>query len=713
MSETFELFFEVGAEEIPAREVTVAIDALRSSVVSQLAELRLPHGPVASFSTPRRLTLVVPGLVSRQSDLEREVAGPPAQAAFKDGQPTKAAEGFAKTSGVEVSALFVKDTPKGPYVHARVHEKGQETRALLPEVLRRALLGIPFSRTMRWGDQTEAFIRPLQWMVALYGGEVLPVRYADITAGRESRGHRFMAPTPFAVESAAQYLDELERRFVVVDPEVRKARILERAETLAGSVGGRLRADAALIEEVVQLVENPIAWVTHFDPKYLEIPDQVLISEMRNHQRYLSVVDAEGRLLPHFVVIGNSEVEDPRRVLDGYRRVLSARFSDGAFFFQEDQKRPLFSRVDDLRKVQYHRALGSSYAKVERVAHLAFWLARALGLEVGPERGSEGLRRLAEEPDAGERDSFAHRLARTAFLAKADLTTRMVFEFPELQGVMGAAYAKRGGEPVDVAVGVEEHYLPRNASDRLPAGVLGAVVGLADRLDTICGIFSVGKGPSGAADPFGLRRAAIGIINVLRDRGWHVSLGAAVRAGVAGIGAARKREAEEVEREVLEFLRGRLRGVLTGEAGLETDLSEAVLVADSDDVVDAELRGRALAELRGRPEYEPVKTSFKRVSNILRNQEAGAFDAARLTEPAEQALMAALGSVEAAARKARDARDFAAAFSHIASLRPAVDRFFDEVMVMAEDAGLRSARLGLLRRVEALFAPLADFAKLS
>lgn len=713
MSATSELFFEVGAEEIPAREVTVALQALEASVTKQLAELRLSHGEVLRFATPRRLVLVVKGLEARQSDLEREVAGPPAQAAYRDGQPTKAAEGFAKTCGVEVSALFTKDTPKGPYVHARVHEKGQETRALLPELLRRALLGIPFARTMRWGSETEAFVRPLQWMVALYGGEVLPVRFADVVAGRESRGHRFMAPAPFAVESADQYLRELAQRSVVVDPEHRKRLILERAEALARSVGGHLRQDEALVEEIVQLVENPIAWVTHFDPKYLEIPDQVLISEMKNHQRYLSVVDAEGRLMPHFVVIGNSEVLDPKRVLDGYRRVLSARFSDGAFFFQEDQKRGLFSRVDDLRKVQFHRALGSSYAKVERVAALSFWIARSLGLEVGDRPGPEALRRLAESPTAQEKGSFAHHLARTAFLAKADLTTHMVFEFPELQGVMGAAYAKKGGEPVEVAVGIEEHYLPRNASDRLPAGVLGAVVGLADRLDTICGIFCVGKGPSGAADPFGLRRAAIGVINVLRDRGWHLSLSAAVRAGVSGVGDARKREAAEVEAEVLEFFRGRLRGVLTGEVGLETDLAEAVLAAGAEDVVDVELRGRALTELRGRPEYEPVKVAFKRVSNILRNQETGALVADALVEASERELLRALEAVELEVQRARDARDFAAAFSRIASLRPAVDRFFDEVMVMAEDSALRAARLALLRRVEALFLPLADFGKLS
>lgn len=713
MSASSELFFEIGVEEIPAREVTVAILALKESVTRQLGELRLSHNEVQSFATPRRLVLVVRELQSRQADLEKEVAGPPAQAAFRDGKPTKAAEGFARSSGVEVSALFTKDTPKGPYVFATVHEKGQETKELMPEVLRRALLGIPFSRTMRWGDETEAFIRPVQWLVALYGGEVLPVRFADVVSGRESRGHRFMAPAPFAVTSSAQYFAELERRFVVVDPKVRKALILERAEALARSVGGKLRPDEELVDEVVQLVENPIAWVTHFDQKFLEIPDEVLISEMRNHQRYLSVVNADGRLMPYFVVIGNSQVEDEARVLGGYRRVLSARFSDGAFFFEEDQKRPLYSRVEDLKKVQYHRALGSSYDKVERIAGLAFWLARALGFEVGAARSADGLRGLAEAPMGPERGSFAHHLARTAFLAKADLTTRMVFEFPELQGVMGAAYARRGGEPEAVALGIEEHYLPRNASDRLPTEDLGRLVGLADRLDTIAGIFSVGKGPSGAADPFGLRRAALGVINLLRARGWHLSLEAAVRAAVSGVGSARKRDASEVETEVLDFFRGRLRGVLTAEGGLDTDLAEAVLSAEADDVVDAGLRGAALAELRVRPEYEPVKTAFKRVSNILRNQEVGDFDAAALVEAAEKALLVELERVEAEVEKARRARDFAGAFSQIAALRPAVDRLFDEVMVMAEDPRLRAARLALLRRVEGLFAPLADFSKLS
>ncbi len=713
MNDTSELFFEVGVEEIPAREVDVAIRALQENVTTRLAELRLSHGTVRCAATPRRLVLVVPELQLRQEDLEKELAGPPAQAAYRDGAPTKAAMGFAKSAGVEVDQLFTKDTPKGPYVFASVHEKGQESRALLPELLRQALLGIPFTRTMRWGNETEAFIRPMQWMVALLGAELLPVRFADVEAGRQSRGHRFMAPEPFVVTSAEQHAAELEKRFVVLDPKQRRERILSSARALARSVGGQLREDDELIEEVVQLVENPMAWVTHFDRKFLEIPDQVLISEMKNHQRYLSVVDEAGRLMPHFVVVGNSRVEDEARVLDGYRRVLSARFADGAFFFQEDQKRPLFSRVDDLKKVQFHRSLGSSYAKVQRIARLSFWLASELGLETGPERSSDEIRALAEKLSPGGAVSFASKLARTAFLAKADLTTRMVFEFPELQGVMGAAYARQAGESEDVVLGIEEHYLPRNASDRLPTGHLGAVVGLADRLDTISGIFSVGKGPTGAADPFGLRRAALGVINVLRAQGWHLSLDKAVRAGLEGIDAAKKRDATEVEPEVLEFFRARLRGVLVSEDALETDEAEAVLSAGADDVVDAGLRGRALAELRGRPEFEPVKVAFKRVSNILRNQAKGEFDVAVLVEPAEKHLLLELEQVEARVSKARSGREFGRAFSHIASLRPAVDRLFEEVMVMAEDQKLRNARLALLARVEALFAPLADFGKLS
>lgn len=720
MSDKRELFFEIGAEELPAKEVMMAVSFVRDAVVSGLDEARLSHGAPLVYATPRRLVVVVPDVDAKQEDVVKEVAGPPVKAAFKDGAPTKAAEGFAKGLNLTVADLIKKDTPKGEYLYARVEEKGRAASALLPDILTRAVTGIPFRRSMRWGSGDATFARPLQWIVALFGGEVVRFSYGDVESGRKTRGHRFLAPGGghFEVQNAAQWLSELEKRFVVPDVARRRQMILDGAAKLASSAAGVVRPDEELIDEVVQLVEYPVPMIGNFDQSFLEIPQEVLISEMREHQRYLSIVDASGRLLPSFVVVANTTVEDPKIAIDGYRRVLSARFQDGKFFFTEDQKVPLAERVDRLKEIQFHRALGTTYEKVERVVRMAFWLAGALRAQLGI-AGIESfaapsdLRKLAEKPastDAAE--VFKHQLARAGWLMKADLTTKMVFEFPELQGAMGRAYALKAGESPEIAAAIEEHYMPRNAGDALPRGALGALLGMADRLDTICGIFATGKGPTGAADPFGLRRAALGTLNVLRDRGWHVSLSEAVQEAIRLLGNRAKKPVAEIEQEISEFFRTRLKGLIsTGD--VTSDVAEAVLSAGSDDAVDAGLRAEALAKLRKSPDFEPVAIAFRRVANILRDQKPGTLENNALKHDAERALLAAAESTDRAVASAIASRDFAAAFAAIAAMRPAVDRLFDAVMVMDPDAAVRANRLALVARVQRIFAPLADFTKLS
>ncbi len=714
-----ELFVEVGTEELPAKEVWSALCQLRDGVSSRLQKLSLSHDAPKIYATPRRLAVAFSGLPQKQDDVTKEVLGPPVQAAFRDGAPTKAALGFAKGQGQPVEDLFRKHTERGEYVALTVTEKGEPTAKLLPDVVEAAIGSIAFSRSMRWGSQDESFSRPIQWLVALYEGAVLPVQFAGVSAGGESRGHRFHAPDAFWVEGQEAYVSELKKRSVMADIEGRRAMLVEGANALAEKRGAQLYEDEDLMDELVQLVEWPHPLLSEFDPRFLEIPREVLISEMIHHQRYIPVVDENGALLPCFVVVANTKVVDQDLSLQGYRRVLTARFEDGAFFFKEDQKTPLYQRVDGLKNVRFHRALGSVYDKVARNAGLSFWMVSALGAELGIHEvasrfvSSAEARALADGSEPGDTKlRFCWRLARACFLAKADLGTLMVYEFPDLQGVMGAYYARLSQEPEDVAQAVREHYQPKGAHDTLPQGVLGALVGLADRLDSIVGVFSVGKGPTGTADPFGLRRAAMGVIRVLRDRAWHLSLsGALDQAGKALVSRAKK-DGTKVKTEVLEFFRARIKGLM-GADGIPADVAEAVLAAGFDDVVDAFARAEALAQLEESPDFEPVLVTFKRVANILKNQTPSSLDPLRFRAPEEKQLHAALAKVQGEVELAARGRDFASAFSHLAALRPAVDAFFENVMVMDEDLDVRAARVALLASVHAVFSPLADLTRLS
>lgn len=712
--ETGPLFVELGVEELPAAEVEKAASALKDGLLSGLDELRLSHGAPEVFHTPRRIAVRIPDVAGLQEDRTVEVSGPPIKAAFRDGKPTKAAEGFAKGQGVAVEDLVQKETPKGTYLFAVVEEKGRSSAELLPGVVETALGKIPFTRSMRWGAGNSTFSRPVVWLVASHAGAVLPARFAGLEAGSESRGHRFLSPESFEIGSRPEaYETELERRKVVVDPAERRRRVLEGAEKLAAEAGGRLLEHPALIDEINQLVEWPVPMLGSFDEKYLEVPKEVLVSEMVEHQRYVPVLDDEGALLPRFVVVANTTVEDPALSAGGYRRVLSARFADGAFFFAEDQKRPLAERVPELDAVRFHRALGSIGDKLRRFGLLASKLASALEGQTSV-AAFEASSDWSEAAQKAGGESKGWPLARAAYLAKADLVTQMVFEFPELQGVIGAEYARRGGEPAEVADAIEDHYRPRGAEDGVPSGDLGAIVGIADRLDTIAGIFAAnGKGPSGAADPFALRRAALSILRILRDRNWHLSLPALVGEALAkATEVAGKKPAAELEPEVMAFFRARLKASLVAE-GIPTDVAEAALSAGMDDVVDAAARAGALAELRRSPDFEPLAVTFKRVGNLLGEASPPRPERAQLAESVEQALFDAAEKLGAKAAAAREARDFAGAFAAVAALRPEVDAFFDGVMVMDQDPAVRDRRLGLLKMVRDSFTPLASFDKLS
>jgi glycyl-tRNA synthetase beta chain len=687
-----DLLFEIGAEEIPAGFVPPAVRQLEEDLARLLAEARLTHGEVKAMGTPRRLVVWARALAPRQADARSEALGPSVAAAFDaEGKPTAAALGFARSQGVEVDALERVETPKGLRLGVTRVEKGKPAGQVLPALLTRLLSGLRFKKVMRSGSDEVTFARPIRWIAALHGGKVVKVRHGRVASGAVTHGHRFLSPKAMALKGTPEdYLQKMARGHVLVDPAARRAAVEKALAAAARRGGGVVRPDPELVEQVTYLVEHPTAVLGEFEPSNLALPPEVVVTEMRNHQRYFAVVDGQGKLTNKFVAISGTPVKDPKVARNGYQRVLRARLADARFFFEEDRKRTLESRVPDLGRRTYQARLGTELQRVERLGAVAAALAGALG--------KEGLRPA---------------LAEAARLCKADLGTGMVGEFPELQGIMGGHYARLEGLAPEVADAIEDHYRPIGAGAEMPRGDLGALIGLADRLHQLVGIIAVGEKATGGADPFGLRRAAIGILRIVLDRGYHLSLRAAVEATLDRLDGVRLAgERQQLAAQVLEFLRGRLKAQWSEE--FDVDLVEAVLAAGHDDVVDARQRLQALAVVRRREDFVPLAVAFKRVANIQEKAPAGAAEVAPglLAEPAEKALLVELERVEREAAALRTRRDYPAILRSVATLKPAIDTFFDEVMVMAEDPGVRANRLALMRRVAALFADVADFRKI-
>ena len=686
------LLFEIGSEEIPAGFVPPALRQLEADLTKALGDARLAHGEVKAVGTPRRLCVWARDVIAKQPDATTEALGPSVQAAFDaEGKPTAAALGFARSQGVAVEALERAQTPKGERLAARKVVKGQRTEKVLPELLEKLVAGLKFKKAMRWGAETVTFARPMRWMAALYGGKLVKVRYGDIASGVVSYGHRFKAPRAIPLKGTPEdYLAKLHKAFVIADPAERRSEIEKALSAAARRAGGKIRPDEPLVEQVTYLVEHPTAVAGEFEASNLTLPPEVVISEQRNHQRYFAVVDGDGTLMNRFVAVSGTPVKDSRVARNGYQRVLRARLADARFFFEEDRKRRLEGRVEDLGRRTYQAKLGTELERVERLERIAVALAGALGLG-----------------DAKEQ------VRRAAHLCKADLGTGMVGEFPELQGIMGGHYARLDGEPAAVADAIEDHYKPIGASEDMPRGDVGALVGLADRLHQLVGIIGVGEKATGAADPFGLRRAAIGIVRLLQARGYHLSLGAAVDAALEALRGRVPGDGAAVRGQVLDFLRGRLKA-LWGEE-FDADLVEAVLSAGFDDLVDARRRLEALAEVKRRPDFVPLAVAFKRVANIQEKAadvNAASLDVGLLREEAERYLASEVERVGAEVASLRERRDYPAVLRAVAELKPAVDRFFDGVLVMADDPALRANRLALVKRVADLFGDLADFRKI-
>jgi len=684
-----ELLFEIGTEEIPAGYINPAIDNLARLLTGRLAELGLSHGEVRTAATPRRLAVSIAALESCQADRREELLGPPKAASFDaDGKPTKAAEGFARSKGASLDDLRVATTPKGEYLLVVVEKKGEKTSALLPAVLSEAIAKLPFPKSMRWGSGRASFARPIQWLLASYGGEVIPCQVNEVVSGLTTRGHRFMAPETFAPQDFTTYLDGLRQAHVLADLPERREAVRQEVASAVTRLGGVILPDEELVDIVTNLVEKPHAVCGSFDPKFLAVPKEVLITSMRENQKYFAISDAAGSLLPNFIAINNTATRDEALAVNGHQRVLRARLEDALFFFNEDQQHKLAERIDKLSGIVFQAGLGTMLEKSGRVEKLAVRLAERLA----PETTSTVIR--------------------AAQLAKTDLLTAMVGEFPTLQGIMGRAYALLDGETPEVAEAIAEHYLPVRAGSATPTTIPGALVGLADRIDTIVGCFGIGKQPTGTTDPYGLRRQALGILAIIEQHQFALSLRELSALALDLYGDKVTVDKATALEAVLDFLKGRFVNDLTAK-GLPGSAVEAVISVTFDDVRDCTLRIRALAAVQGEETFTILAGSFKRVRNIIKEHDSDTVRAELLGEAGEKELHAALSQAVAETAPLLAARDYPAAMAAILKMKEPVDRFFEQVMVMAEDEALRQNRLSLLTGVSRLFLQIGDFSKMS
>ncbi len=684
-----ELLLEIGTEEIPARFLPPTLEEMAASFRKMLDAERIGVGEILTCGTPRRLGLVAREVGEAQAEVETEEIGPPKAVAFDAaGKPTPAAQGFAKKQGVAVSDLIEVDTPRGVYLAVKKSTTGRSTAERLPELLPGFILGLSFPKSMHWGSETITFARPIHWILARYGGVVIPFELGDVTSGGATRGHRFLAPQSVEVADGQAYVAALKEAKVIVNPAERRTLLEQELTQAAAGVKGEVVPNPGLLEENTFLVEYPSVVVGNFEEKFLALPDEVLITSMREHQRYFSLRGKDGKLLPHFIAVNNTLTRDPNVVRQGHERVIRARLSDAMFFYQEDAKVPLANRVDALKGVVFHSLLGTSYEKMERFREMGATLARQLA------------------PDLEEQ------VKRAATLCKADITTEMVGEFPSLQGVMGRIYAGLSGEAPEVAEALFTHYLPRHADDELPADKVGALLSLADRLDTICGCFGVGLSPTGTGDPYGLRRHALAVIRILRSQALHLDLVDAVASALELLKGKISRSMEETALEVLDFFQTRLQHLLLTE-GFDHETITAVLAAGCRDVVDAADKVGALHDFRQSPEFPSLALAFKRVINIAQGAAAAKVEPALFEHGEENILYQSTGLMETQVTEALEQRDYAGVCRALASLRGPVDCFFEKVLVMAEDTDLRRNRLALLVRISQTFLKMADFSKIT
>ena len=683
MSKT--LLLEIGTEEVPAHVMPGILSQLKENAAKTFEELRIEYKNIKTLGTPRRSALLVEGLSEQQADLSKENRGPAVNIAFDaDGNPTKAAQGFARGQGVKPEELVTKDG----YVYAMVHEKGGQTVDLLGDTLKSLVDGLNFPNNMHWADLDYKFIRPLRWLVALYGQDVIDFEVANVKSGRTSRGHRFLSEGDFEIANAEDYVEACRKASIIVDQNERCEMIRQQIAEVAAANGGQAEVNEDLLEEVLYLVEYPTALCGKFDEKYLALPAEAVITPMRDHQRYFPVLK-DGQLLPLFITIRNGGKEHLETVQHGNERVLRARLEDAQFFFDEDRKKTLEQHGEKLKTVVFQDGLGTIYDKALRLEVLAGYIADAIG---------------ANEQD--KKDAV-----RAAKLAKADLVTGMVTEFTELQGVMGREYALLDGETKAVAQAIDEHYMPRFAGDSQPASVAGRIVSLADKIDTIVGTFSRGLIPTGSQDPFALRRQALGIVNMLKEAQYHISLSQLVAKAMELLKIADAGQQAKLQNDVADFMKLRLKNVLA-DAGIRYDVVDAVFVT-VDDIYGVFLRAQAVNEAV-KQDMEKTIQAFVRTGNIARKAEdvQAAVETDLLAEQVEKDLCKAYEAAASKVEKEIVAQDYAGAIATLSQLAAPIDAFFDGVMVMDKDEKIKNNRLGLLKLVDNLICQVADFSKI-
>ncbi|RFU71696.1 glycine--tRNA ligase subunit beta [Peribacillus saganii] len=683
-----DLLLEIGLEELPARFVTSSMEQLTDRIQKWLQEKAIEFGDVSAFSSPRRLAVLIKDVAESQRDINEEAKGPAKKIALDaQGNWSKAAIGFTRGQGVTVDDIFFKEIAGVEYVHVKKFIKGQPTFNLLNE-LNQIISSMTFPKNMRWANQELRFARPIKWIAALFGEEVIPFSLADVETGRITKGHRFLGEE-ISLSNALSYEEELKKQFVIVNPSERKALILEQLKQLEQENGWEIPVDGELLEEVTNLVEFPTALSGTFEEEFLELPEKVLITSMKEHQRYFPVKNASGELLPYFVTVRNGDDRNLKIVSKGNEKVLRARLSDASFFYKEDQKVEIETSLKKLESIVYHEELGTLAEKVSRVKQFTLDLSEALGM-------------TSEEKEHAKR---------AAEISKFDLVTNMVYEFPELQGYMGERYARIKGEDEAVAAAVNEHYMPRHADDEVPPSIIGAVLSVAEKMDTISAFFSIGIIPSGSQDPYALRRQASGVVNILTAKKWRISVEELVEMAVSSLQKASigSRDAEEVRNDILQFLKARVKHLLA-EEGIRYDIADALLENQLGTLSSLVERAQVLESRKQDPDFKGNLEALSRVINLAsKAEDTYQINEAKFENDFERALYNKFQSVsEIYGTLSTEAEKF----NSLVSLKSEIEDFFEHTMVMSEDPGLRKNRLALLKAISGYIRQFAEMNKI-
>ncbi|QEZ68575.1 glycine--tRNA ligase subunit beta [Paraclostridium bifermentans] len=681
------LLFEIGVEELPARYVNSAMDQLKTNIVKSFNENRITFDEVNIYSTPRRLTVIVNNICEKQSDLEEEVKGPAKRIAVDaEGNYTKPLLGFMKSKGIKEEDLYFKQVGKEEYAFGKIKQEGQLTSEVLKSILPEAIKAMTFPKAMRWGGKNMRFIRPIRWMVCILNDSVLDIELEGIVSSNTTKGHRFLGESEFEVNTLNEYLTKLEENFVILNQDERKELIKKQCDDVAKSLGGEIEFDEELLEEVTHLVEYPTAFYGEFDEDYAKLPKEVVITPMKQHQRYFPVLK-DGKLLPNFIAVRNGDSHRIDNVKKGNEKVLEARLADALFFYKEDTKKSLESYIEKLKTVVFQAKLGTVYDKSLRIEKLA----------------NDILEKL-NETDIKE-DTL-----RAAKLCKADLVTGMVFEFTELQGVMGREYAKVSGENENVAEAIFEHYLPRFAGDILPATKSGIVLSIADKLDSIAGFFAIGIQPTGSQDPYALRRQALGIINILMDNNLDISLRELVSLTLDNYSFI-EFDKDEVLNQIMEFFKDRIKNLFR-DLGIRYDVIDAILSSNIDDIADMYARAKALNSWIDKGELVEMLTAFNRVATLAEKAETNEVNINLMREEAEFNLYQQFQEISSNVEHLLANKEYTKALDAFASLRPAIDNMFDSVMIMDKDEAIKNNRLAILKQIYDIMLNICDLSKI-